>query len=101
MLNIIKFISEYCYYNKRVIRTTIYSKVIERLAFWLLTSNEIAPNKILMPGPQAVFADILQTSRSTLNQELQKLKEVGAISVKGSYISIHNREYLEKIIGDA
>lgn len=54
-----------------------------------------------MPGTQAVFADILQTSRSTLNQELQKLKEAGAISVKGSYITVHDREYLEKIIGDA
>lgn len=101
MFNILVFVSKYCHYNKRVIRTTVYTKVIERLAFWILTSNEVAPHVINMPGTQAVFADILQTSRSTLNQELQKLREAGAISVKGAQITIHYREYLEMIIGDA
>lgn len=100
MLNILKFVSEYCNYNKRVIRTTIYPRVRQRLAFWLLTSS-CDDGKVIMPGTQAVFADILQTNRSTLNQELQKLKEEGAIQVKGSNVTIKDFDLLEEIIGNA
>ena len=97
MHNVLIFVSEYTNYNKKVIRTTSYNKVIQRLAFWLLTSMN-DQNIYKLPGTQEVFADILLTNRSTLNQELQKLREMDAIHLKGKTIKVKNPELLEEII---
>ncbi|MBG9981179.1 winged helix-turn-helix domain-containing protein [Facklamia sp. DSM 111018] len=99
MKNVMIFISKYCNYNKQVIRTTTYSKVIQRLAFWLLTEDK-GESGYKMPGTQEVFADILQTNRSSLNQELQKLCHMDAILLKGRIIKIINRQKLINIINE-
>ena len=97
MRNVLIFVSEYTNYNKKVIRTTSHTKVIQRLSFWLLTSMN--DEKIYkLPGTQEVFADILLTNRSTLNQELQKLREMDAIHLKGKTIKVKSPELLEEII---
>lgn len=99
MQNVMVFISKYCNYNKKVIRTTSYSKVIQRLAFWILTSVD-RENCYQLPGTQEVFADILQTNRSSLNQELQRLSHLGAIQLKGRTIKLLDRSKLEEILND-
>ena len=51
-----------------------------------------------MPGTQEVFADILQTNRSTLSLELNKLKKEGRIKGSRRYVTVLDRGALEKLI---
>ena len=97
MENVLIFVSKYCNYNKKVIRTTSYPKVSQRLAFWFLSSTG-ADGISIMPGTQEVFADILQTNRSTLSLELNKLKKEGLIKVSRRYVTLLDRSGLEKLI---
>lgn len=99
MQNVMEFISRYCNYNKKVIRTTTYLKVIQRLAFWLLTSMD-ADKSYQLPGTQGVLADILQSNRSSLNQELHKLIKMDAIMINKRTIKIINSDILEAIINE-
>lgn len=97
MENVLIFVSKYCNYNKKVIRTTTYPKVSQRLAFWFLSSTG-TDGIFRMPGTQEVFADILQTNRSTLSLELNKLKKEGLIKVSRRYVTLLDRGALEKLI---
>lgn len=99
MQNMTEFISRYCNYNKKVIRTTAYLKVIQRLSFWLLTSMD-ANKTYHLPGTQGVLADILQTNRSSLNQELRKLEKMNAIVINKRQIKIIDSGILEDIINE-
>lgn len=94
--NILKFVAEYTCFNKLVIRATQYSKVSQRLAYWILHLEEV--DYLKMPSSQIMLSDILRVNRPSLNQELKKFSEDKAISVEGMDIRILNRDYLRKII---
>ncbi|WP_215491844.1 Crp/Fnr family transcriptional regulator [Fenollaria sporofastidiosus] len=94
--NILKFVAEYTCFNKLVIRATQYSKVSQRLAYWILHLEEV--DYLKMPSSQIMLSDILRVNRPSLNQELKKFSEDKAISVDGMDIRILNRDYLRKII---
>ena len=95
--NILKFIAEYTCFNKLVIRATQYSKVSQRLAYWILHLDEV--DYLKLPTSQAMLADILRVNGSSLNQELKKLSDEKIIEVKGKDIIVQNREFLHDIIG--
>lgn len=95
--NLLVFISEYCITNKKVIQTATFSKVVQRLAFWLLMSID-DDGHFIMPGTQETFSDILLVNRSTLNQELRKLERDGIISIKGQRIKVLDHAYLENLL---
>lgn len=97
MHNTLEFVAKYCNYNKKVIRTVSYTKVVQRLAFWILTTAD-DQGRLELPGTQEMYADILHTNRSTLNQELQKLKEAKAITVRGKKVKIKDYNYLKEVI---
>lgn len=97
MKNIAAFIADYTCYNKRILRLLQYNKIEERLAYWLLNLNN-SQDKILVPNSQEVLADILHISRSSLNQELVKLKKKGVLRIEGKEIIINNLIYLENLI---
>lgn len=94
--NILKFVAEYTCFNKLVIRATQYSKVSQRLAYWILHLEEV--DYLKMPSSQIMLSDILRVNRPSLNQELKKFSEDKAISVDGMDIRILDRDYLRKII---
>lgn len=94
--NILKFVAEYTCFNKLVIRATQYSKVSQRLAYWILHLEEV--DYLKMPSSQIMLSDILRVNRPSLNQELKKFSEDKAISVEGMDIRILDRDYLRKII---
>lgn len=94
--NILKFVAEYTCFNKLVIRATQYSKVSQRLAYWILHLEEV--DYLKMPSSQIMLSDILRVNRPSLNQELKKFSEDKAISVEGMDIRILDRNYLRKII---
>lgn len=95
--NILRFVSEYCTYSKITMRGTQYRKIVERLAYWMLNINN--PNDyIKIPNSQEVLADILHVNRSSLNQELKKLKENKIISIENKKIKILNLKYLEDLL---
>lgn len=94
--NILKFIAEYTCFNKLLIRATQYSKVSQRLAYWLLHLDEV--DYLKMPTSQTMLSDVLRVNRPSLNQELKKFSQDNAISKKGMDIKILDRDYLLKII---
>lgn len=97
MQNVLVFVSKYCVKNKKVIQTVSYSKVSQRLAFWLLAS---ADNRgcFEIPGTQKLFADMLLVNRSSLNQELKNFDSQGLITIEGREVRVLNRQALEEII---
>lgn len=94
--NILKFIAQYTCFNKLVIRATQYSKVSQRLAYWILHLDEV--DYLKLPTSQAMLSDILRVNRPSLNQELKKFCEDKAISIDGMDIVILDRDYLRKFI---
>lgn len=94
--NVLRFVAEYTCYNKLLIRATQYLKINQRLAYYLVHSDEIQPFK--MPKTQEMLADILQVTRSSLNQELKKLEAEGIIHVQGSNIEVLDNGYLKNLI---
>ncbi|WP_297280853.1 Crp/Fnr family transcriptional regulator [uncultured Anaerococcus sp.] len=94
--NILKFIAEYTTFNKLVIRATQYSKVIERLSYWIVHLDEV--DYLKLPTSQAMLANILRVNRSSLNQELKYLRDNNIIKLEGMDIEIIDREYLLRVI---
>lgn len=94
--NILKFVAEYTCFNKLVIRATQYSKVSQRLAYWILHLEEV--DYLKRPSSQTMLSDILRVNRPSLNQELKKFIEDKAISMDGMDIKVLNKDYLLKII---
>ena len=94
--NILKFVAEYTCFNKLVIRATQYSKVSQRLAYWILHLDEV--DYLKLPTSQTMLADILRVNRPSLNQELKKFADDKAIYIEAMEIHVLNRDYLLKII---
>lgn len=94
--NILKFVAEYTCFNKLVIRATQYSKVSQRLAYWILHLQEV--DYLKLPTSQTMLADILRVNRPSLNQELKKFAEDKAIYIEGMEIRVLDRDYLLKFI---
>lgn len=94
--NILKFVAEYTCFNKLLIRATQYSKVSQRLAYWILHLDEV--DYLKLPTSQSMLADILRVNRPSLNQTLKKFTNDKAISVDSMDIKILDREYLLRII---
>lgn len=99
MSNILEFVSRYCMQNKKVIQAVSYTKVSQRLAFWLLASAN-QKGMFKLPGTQQLFADQLLVNRSSLNQELKDFESSRYITVRGRNIQIKNRSALEELIQD-
>lgn len=94
--NILKFVAEYTCFNKLVIRATQYSKVSQRLAYWILHLQEV--DYLKLPTSQTMLADILRVNRPSLNQELKKFAEDKAIYIEGMEIRVIDSDYLRKMI---
>ena len=94
--NILKFVAEYTCFNKLLIRATQYSKVSQRLAYWILHLDEV--DYLKLPTSQTMLSDLLRVNRPSLNQELKKFVENKAISIDSMDIRILDRDYLLKII---
>lgn len=95
--NVLRFVAEYCTYNKVTMRAIQYRKVSERLSYWILNIND--PSKIItIPNSQEVLADILHVNRSSLNQELKRLDKKGVIQLENKKIMVLNKKYLESLI---
>lgn len=94
--NILKFVAEYTCFNKLLIRATQYSKVSQRLAYWILHLDEV--DYLKLPTSQTMLSDLLRVNRPSLNQELKKFVENKAISMDSMDIRILDRDYLLKII---
>lgn len=94
--NILKFVAEYTSFNKLVIRATQYTKVIERLSYWILHLDEV--DYLKLPTSQEMLSDILRVNRPSLNQELKFLRDNKIIEFKGMDFKIIDRKYLENIV---
>jgi len=93
--NVLQFVAEYACYSKIILRGVQYRKIEDRLAYWMLNLND--PDKdIPIPYSQEVLADILHVSRSSLNQELKRLKNEKIISYNGKSIKILNKNYFKE-----
>lgn len=94
--NILKFVAEYTCFNKLVIRATQYSKVSQRLAYWILHLDEV--DYLKLPTTQTMLADILRVNRPSLNQELKRFIDDDAVITDGMDFEVLDRDYLKKII---
>lgn len=97
MANVLEFVSTYCRYNKKVIQTVTFTKVNQRLAFWLLSSTDEDHNYIV-PGTQQMLADVLLVNRSSLNQELGNFEKEQVIRRMDGKIFVLDRAYLEELL---
>ena len=97
MDNVLRFVSKYTCYNKKVIRTVRRSKVSQRLAEWIIESSPDS-DIFVLPGTQDVFARMLCVNRSVLNQEIKKLESENIIRLEGRKMYILNRNYLKNLL---
>lgn len=97
MDNVLRFVSKYTCYNKKVIRTVRRPKVSQRLAEWVIESSPDS-NVFVLPGTQDVFAKMLCVNRSVLNQEIKKLESEKVIKLEGRKMYILNRNYLKNLL---
>lgn len=97
MDNVLRFVSKYTCYNKKVIRTVRRPKVSQRLAEWVIESSPDS-NVFILPGTQDVFAKMLCVNRSVLNQEIKKLESEKVIKLEGRKMYIINRNYLKNLL---
>ncbi len=95
--NILRFVAEYTCYSKLILRGVQYRKVIERLAFWIDHFSD-DNGRIAIPNSQEVLADILHVNRSSLNQEIMKLHNMGIIELEGKIIKILDPEHLKNLL---
>ena len=98
MENVLRFVAEDNFYNKYIMRCNEYNRIAQRLAYYLLECEQI--DKLKMAPTQEALADILRVNRSSLNQELKKLKDQGVIATTGMKFKILDREYLETLIDE-
>ncbi|MDY6065238.1 MAG: Crp/Fnr family transcriptional regulator [Finegoldia sp.] len=94
--NVLKFVSEYTCFNKLVIRACQYTRVDQRLAYWLLHQKEV--DELKFPTTQTMLADILRVNRPGLNQELKKLSENKIIEKSKKGFKILDKDYLKSLI---
>lgn len=97
MKNILIFVSSYTRYSKRILRLLKYRRIDERLSYWILYLNK-CDGRIEIPVSQEVLADILNVSRTSLNQELIKMKDLGVIDMDKKFIKVLNKDYLESLV---
>ncbi|MEL3912206.1 Crp/Fnr family transcriptional regulator [Treponema pedis] len=96
MRNIMEFIAEYTCFYRLLLRATQYPKVVQRIAYWILHTDEI--DSLKYPSSQKMLANILRVNRPSLNQELKKLNQKGIIKTNGMHFKILNREFLEDLV---
>ncbi len=97
MKNVLMFVSEFACYSQIMLRAVEYRRVEERLAYWMLNVNE-SRNNIRIPYSQEVLAGMLHVSRSSLNQELIRLREEDLIEINKRKIIIKNVKYFLDLI---
>lgn len=98
MENVLRFVAEDNFYNKFIMRCNEYNRIAQRLAYYLLQWEHL--DKLKMAPTQEALADILRVNRSSLNQELKKLKDQGVISSTGMKFKILDRAYLEELTNE-
>ncbi|MDO5018203.1 MAG: Crp/Fnr family transcriptional regulator [Lagierella massiliensis] len=97
MLNVLNFVSQFACYGQIMLRAVEYRRIEERLAYWMLNVNESRKN-IYIPYSQEVLAEMLHVNRSSLNQELGRLREQGLIDIYKRKITIKNLDYFIDLI---
>ena len=97
MKNVLTFVSKFAYYSQVMLKTVEYRRIEERLAYWMLEVNE-SQNSIRIPYSQEVLAGMLHVNRSTLNQELGRLREEELITISNKRIIIKDVEYFKNLI---
>lgn len=95
--NVLVFVSEYSRYSRALLRCVQYRKVMARLAFWLTHVNNPG-HPIRIPNSQEVLADMLHVNRSSLNQTLREMDDLGLILLEGRTILVLDEEGLREIL---
>lgn len=90
--------------NQRLITCLSYKTIRERIAYWILSKDNLEvnqekiPNELYFPISQEIFAEFLHVSRASLSHELHKMQEEGYFKVKRKrFISINKEKMLEEI----
>jgi CRP-like cAMP-binding protein len=85
--------------NQRIITCLGYKTVRERVAYWIISSGILAEEnlenyEVEFPVSQEVFSEILHVTRSSLNQELQRMSIDGFFKVKRNVLKHIDRDKL-------
>ncbi len=75
-----------------------YSRIEERIAFYLLYMQKNENDKITLPFSKKDWAEYINVSRSSFFRELKKMSEKNIFEVKNSIIKIINKKALKNII---
>lgn len=70
----------------------------ERIAYWLTTVSHLSKDaRIPLPQSQAIWANTLHVSRSSLNQELKHMEKEGLFCIEGHELVMLDKKRLEAI----
>ena len=82
MYALLLYISQRGLKNQRYLHCLNYQTIRERVAYWIVGMNNLAPNEAVhMPCSQAVLANMLHVSRASLNQELKLMEKEGFFKI--------------------
>ena len=99
METLLKHVSIRGYRNELRLRCLHYHRMDERLAYYLLYNDQMKKDGwIYIPFSQKVLADLLNVSRSVLNQELMTFESLGWIKREKERINILRPEKLKEIL---
>lgn len=70
----------------------------ERIAYWLTTMSQFSKDaRIPLPQSQAIWANTLHVSRSSLNQELKHMEKEGMFCIEGHELVMLDKKRVEAI----
>jgi CRP-like cAMP-binding protein len=99
MYSLLLYISQRGLKNQLYLSCLNYQTIRQRVAFWLVGMDHLYENGgFPLPGSQTVWANKLHVSRSSLNQELKKMEELGYFRRYSRRLEILDQEGLEALL---
>lgn len=99
MYSLLLYISQRGLKDQLYLNCLNYQTIRERVAHWIVGMNDIAPGGIIrMPSSQAILANMLHVSRSSLNQELKQMEKQGFFQIKNHMMYVRDVDRLSDLL---
>ena len=96
---LLRYVSQRGLKNQLYLHCFHYQTIRERIAYWIVGIKKIEPGyEITIPYSQRIFANMLQVSRSSLNQELKQMEREGYFCIRKEKMCEINLEQLTELL---
>lgn len=99
MYRFMLYMSERGLKNQMLLCCLRYQTIRKRVAYWLIHLDDLAQGGcVVLPPSQTIWANTLRVSRSSLNQEIKHMEELGYFRTNGHLLQVLDRKGLESLL---